>query len=64
MEQSMDVSVKAPEFTKTEINGSFSILEAQFHLENMTTLKTKFYTVVASQRTESVAKLLIATMES
>ena len=58
------VSVKIPEFMESAVNGWFSILEVQFHLQNVVTPKTKFHAVVMSLPAETVAKLLIAPLKS
>ena len=49
------INIKTPEFMETAVNGWFSILEAQFHLRNITASTTKFYTV---------AKIPITILES
>ena len=51
------VNIKAPEFMETAVNGWFTILEAQFHLRNVTASKTKFYAVISSLPAEEVGKL-------
>ena len=40
-EHTQQVNVKTLEFIKSIINGWFSILETQFHLQNMMTLPEK-----------------------
>ena len=47
-EQTQQVNVKVPKFMETAMNGWFTMLEAQFHLRNVTASKNKFYTVVLS----------------
>ena len=49
---------------ETAVNRWFTILEAQFHLRNMTASKTKFYTVISSLPFEEVGKLPNATLAS
>ena len=49
------INIKAPEFMETAVNRWFTILEAQFHLRNVTASKTKFYTVISSLPAEEVA---------
>ena len=58
------VNIKAPEFMETAVNGRFTILEAQFHLRNVTASKTKFYAVVSLLPAEEVGKLPNATLAS
>ena len=53
------INIKTPEFMETAVNGWFSILEAQFHLRNITASTTKFYTVISSLPAEVVAKIPI-----
>ena len=48
------INIKTPEFMETAVNGWFSILEAQFHLRNITASTTKFYTVISSLPAEVV----------
>ena len=57
------INIKTPEFMETTVNGWFSILEAQFHLRNITASTTKFYTVISSLPTEVVAKIPITILE-
>ncbi len=63
-ETTRQVNIKAPEFMETAVNGWFTILEAQFHLRNVTTSKTKFYTVISSLPAEEVCKLPNTTLAS
>ena len=49
---------------ETAVNGLFTILEAQFHLRNVTASKTKFYALVSSLPVEEVGKLPNATLAS
>ena len=58
------VNIKAPEFMKTAVNGWFTILEAQFHLRNVTASKTKFYAVILSLPSEEVGNLPNAILAS
>ena len=58
------INIKTPEFMETAVNGWFSILEAQFHLRNITASTTKFYTVISSLPAEVVAKIPITILES
>ena len=58
------INIKTPEFMETAVNGWFSILEAQFHLRNITAFTTKFYTVISSLPAEVVAKIPIRILES
>ena len=51
------VSIKAPEFSETAINGWFPIMEAQFSLRGITQSSTKFYSVIAALPAEVVCKL-------
>ena len=51
------VSIKAPEFSETAINGWFPIMEAQFSLKGVTQSSTKFYSVIAALPAEVVGKL-------
>ena len=57
------INMKTPEFMETAVNGWFSILEAQFHLRNITASTTKFYTVISSLPAEVVAKIPITILE-
>ena len=63
-ETTHQVNIKAPEFMETAVNGWFAILEAQFHLQNVTASKAKFYVVVSSLAAEEVGKLPNATLVS
>ena len=58
------INIKTPEFMEMAVNGWFSILEAQFHLRNITVSTTKFYTVISSLPAEVVAKIPIRILES
>ena len=58
------INIKTPEFMETAVNGWFSILEAQFHLRNITASTTKFYMVISSLPAEMVAKIPITILES
>ena len=58
------ITIKTPEFMEMAVNGWFSILEAQFHLRNITASTTKFYTVISSLPAEVVAKIPITILES
>lgn len=51
------VSIKAPEFSETAVNGWFPIMEAQFNLRGVTQSATKFYSVIAALPAEVVCKL-------
>ena len=42
------IAIKVPEFSHSSAVGWFSILEAQFHLKNITTSSTKFYNALAA----------------
>ena len=63
-ETTHQVNIKAPEFMETAVNGWFTILEAQFHLQNVTASKTKFYAVISSLLAEEVGKLPNAILAS
>ena len=58
------INIKTPEFMETAVNGWFSILEAQFHLRNITASTTKFYTVISSLPAEVVDETPITILES
>ena len=49
---------------ETAVNGWFTILEDQFHLRNVTALKTKFYVVISSLPAKEVGKLPNAILAS
>ena len=49
---------------ETAVNGWFMILEAQFHFQNVTASKTKFYAVISSLPAEEVGKLPNAILTS
>ena len=63
-EQTQQTKTKIPEFMETTVKGWFTIIKAQFHLRNMTALKTKSYTVISSLLAKEIAKLPNATLES
>ena len=63
-EETTQDNIKAPEFMETAVNGWFTILEALFHLRNVTASKTRFYAVVSSLPAEEVGKLPNATFAS
>lgn len=56
------VTIKAPEFIDTNPSAYFSIIEAQFHLKNITLSSTKFYNVISSLPPEVVGRLSPATL--
>ena len=56
--------MKAPEFMETAVNRWFTILEAQFPLQNVTAPKTKFYTIVSPLPAVEIAELPNATLVS
>lgn len=58
------VSIKAPEFIETAVNDWFSILKAQFHLQNVMASVTKFFMVIASSPAETIVKILLFILES
>ena len=51
------VSIKCPTFMETAAVGWFAIIEAQFHLRNITQSDTKFYHVLSSLPADLVANL-------
>ena len=51
------ISVKAPEFSETSVEGWFAILDAQFALKGVTTQVTKFYNAIAALPASVVDKL-------
>ena len=57
------VSIKAPAFMEESVNGWFAIMEAQFHLKNLTVSTTKFYTVLAALPPDVVSKLPVKVLE-
>ena len=63
-ELTQQVNIKAPEFMETAVNGWFTILEAQFHLRNVTASKTKLYAVISSLPAEEVGKIPNTTLAS
>ena len=63
-EMTHQVNIKALEFMETAVNGWITILEAQFHLRNVTASKTKFYAVVSSLPAKEVGKLPNAILAS
>ena len=58
------VSIKPPEFMDTAVDGWFVILNSQFHLRNITTSKTKFYTALAALPADLVSRLPSYIVES
>lgn len=58
------VNIKTPKFIEIAINGCFSIIEAQFHLRNVTTNNTKFYMMIVSLPADMVAKIPPFILES
>ena len=63
-ETTYQFNIMALEFMETAVNGWFTILEAQFHLRNVTASKTKFYAVISSLPAEEVGKLTNAIFAS
>ena len=51
------VTIKAPPFMETAVNGWFQILEAQFNLRNIVNEETKFYHVLANLPPETVSRI-------
>ena len=51
------VAIKVPEFMETAVSGWFAIIEAQFHLRNVTDQTTKQYHVISHLPPDIVAKL-------
>lgn len=51
------MSVRPPPFMESAVSGWFAILDAQFHLANVTSGPTKFYHVLASLPADVVARL-------
>ena len=51
------VTIKAPAFIDTNPSAYFSIIEAQFHLKNITMSSTKFYNVISSMPPDVVGRL-------
>ena len=51
------ITVKPPTFMASNPNAWFIILEAQFHLANISTTSTKFYHALAALPVEVVSKL-------
>ena len=51
------VAIKVPEFMETAVSGWFAIIEAQFHLRNVTDQTTKYYHVISRFPPDIVAKL-------
>ena len=66
-QQSMNinqVNIRAPEFMESAVASWFEILDAQFHLRNITTQTTKFYHIVASLPANVVQRLPPAVLRS
>lgn len=51
------VTIKAPAFIDTNPSAYFSIIEAQFHLKNITLSSTKFYNVISALPPDVVGRL-------
>ena len=51
------MSVRPPPFMETAVSGWFAILDAQFHLANVTCDTTKFFHVLASLPADVVARV-------
>lgn len=58
------VSIKAAEFCETTASGWFHILEAQFHLSNITNEGTKFFHALAALPASIVSKLSPTTLNN
>lgn len=54
---SQHVSIKAPAFMETCVSGWFQIMEAQFHLANISKDDTKYFHVLASLPPDTVSRL-------
>ena len=50
-------TIKPPAFMETAVPGWFSIIEAQFHLRNITSESTKFYSVIAALPAEVISRM-------
>ena len=57
------VAIKAPQFMESAAAGWFAILEAQFHLRNISQSSTKFYHVLAALPPDVVANLNAKTLD-
>ena len=58
------VAIKVPEFMETAVSGWFAIIEAQFHLRNVTDPTTKYFHVISHLPPDVVAKLSPAILTS
>lgn len=51
------ISIKAPQFNESAVSGWFSIIEAQFHIRNITQSATKFFNTLAALPPHVVANI-------
>ena len=62
--ESLHVSIKPPPFMETAVNGWFSIFDAQFFLQTITSSQTKFYHVLAALPPDTISRLSPSTLQS
>lgn len=58
------VSIKAPPFMENHMEGWFTIMEAQFHLQKISVESTKYFHVIAALPPNIVCKISTATLDS
>ena len=51
------ITIKAPSFLETAASAWFAILEAQFHLRNITSQETRFYHALSALPPEVVTRI-------
>ena len=58
------VSIKAPDFMETSVDGWFTIIESQFHLRGVVSSTTKFYHTISALPAEIVSRLPTSVINS
>ena len=61
--QANAVNIKPPAFMETAAPAWFSIIEAQFHLRNITAENTKFFSIIAALPPEVISRLPPTSLE-
>ena len=62
--ETLHVSIKPPPFMETAVDGWFSIFDAQFFLQKITSSQTKFYHVLAALPPDTISRLSPSTLQS
>lgn len=62
--EAQHVSIKPPPFMESSVEGWFTIMEAQFHLQHISAESTKFYHVLSALPPNVVGQLTVDTLTS